>query len=134
MPTLYKDKVAALSRAFKDDRHDRDAFETIRSLLDTVILTPTEEGFTFDIQGELAQILALTSTGKHTSAASTKPLKTTKPSQFTLEGSEELAQQVKLVAGVGLVSLPFGLPRHSAFASYEPCNLRFRRILRAIKA
>ncbi len=108
MPALYKEKVAALTEAFKADREDREAFETIRSLLDTVILSPTGDGFTFDIQGELANILKLSSSGKH-SAAGIKPPKTAKPSQYILEGSEELAEQVKMVAGVGFEPTAFRL-------------------------
>ncbi len=106
MSTLYREKVKILADSFKADKDDREAFETIRALLDIVTLTPTEAGFTFDIEGELAQILALSSTGKHQSAAG--PLGgsgssgTTKPSELSFEGSGELAQQVKLVAGAGV--------------------------------
>jgi site-specific DNA recombinase len=101
MSRVYKDKVAKLADAFKADRTDAGAFEAIRSLLDIAILHPTKTGFDFDIQGELANILALSSTGKQSAAdLDTTGLKTTKPSQFALEGLGELDKQVKMVAGV----------------------------------
>ena len=110
MSRIYKEKVAKLSEAFKADHADANAFDAIRSLLDTVILHPTASGFDFDIQGELANILALSSNGKQSAAALGFPsFKTTKPSEIALEGSSELAEQVKMVAGVGFEPTAFRL-------------------------
>jgi len=102
MPRLYKEKVALLAEALNANREDRDAFNAIRSLLDKVILHPTENGFEIDLQGDLANILTLSSDGKLKSSAdslgeSLTSSKTTKPFQFSQEGSEDLAMQVKLV-------------------------------------
>ena len=90
--------------ALRADRTNRDAFEVIRSLLDTVILHPTDAGFEFDIEGDLAHILSLSTAGNQSQGPST-----TKPSQFLLEGSGELAEQVKMVAGVGFEPTTFRL-------------------------
>ena len=110
MSAIYKEKVARLTDALQADKNDLTAFEAIRSLLDSVTLTPTEIGFDFDIQGELANILALSSNGKLSAAGlNSGGLKTTKPSEIALEGSYELAKQVKLVAGVGFEPTTFRL-------------------------
>ncbi len=112
MSAIYKDKVGRLSDALKADRDDLQAFDAIRSLLDQVVLHPTEDGFEFEVQGELAAILSL-SNGKLPSTAG--PLggnglsRTTKPSELAFEGSVALAEQVKLVAGVGFEPTTFRL-------------------------
>ncbi len=104
MSHIYKEKVSTLANALRADRTNRDAFEVIRSLLNTVILHPTDAGFEFDIEGDLAHILSLSTAGNQSQGSST-----TKPSQFLLEGSGELAEQVKMVAGVGFEPTTFRL-------------------------
>jgi hypothetical protein len=56
--------VAKLSEALTSDPTNREAFEAIRSLLDKVTLHPTDEGFDMDIEGDLANILPVSSEGK----------------------------------------------------------------------
>ncbi len=110
MTHLYKETVGTLSEALKTDASDRSALEAIRSLLDKVTLTPTDTGFDFDIQGELAAILSLSVNGKHSATGNTSVCsRTTKPFELSFEGSDELAEQVKLVAGVGFEPTTFRL-------------------------
>ncbi|MCJ9430754.1 recombinase family protein [Kordiimonas sp. A6E486] len=103
MADIYKQRVGKLADALHANREDLEAFNTMRSLLDTVTLHPTDKGFDIDLQGDLATIL-------HLSAAGNKPLDTTtKPSEFDLGGSGALAEQVKMVAGAGFEPATFRL-------------------------
>ena len=119
--------MPTLSEALKTDPNNRGAFEAIRSLLEKVILHPTEDGFHIDIEGDLAQILALTSNTDIKSAAGMYS-KTTKPSELSFEGSVNLSEQVKMVLGVGLVSsglCPFlVIPLRLRLAPYEPFTVQ----------
>jgi len=99
MTHAYKAEMAKLVAAFQANRHDREALEAIRDLLDTVVLHPVDEGFEMDVTGELAAMLRLCSIGS----------KTPKPSQLSLEGSGALAEQVKMVAGAGFEPATFRL-------------------------
>ena len=107
MTGIYKEKVARLADALRTDREDLEAFNTVRALLDTVILHPTEAGFDIDVQGDLATILHLSAAGARGDGRTA--LKTTKPSQFSLEGCGALAEQVKMVAGAGFEPATFRL-------------------------
>ncbi|WP_262696470.1 recombinase family protein [Kordiimonas aquimaris] len=113
MSHIYKERVGSLTEALNANRQDPHAFEAIRILLSKVTLTPSKDGFVFDIEGDLAQILALCSTAEQKSAAGNKTStgysKTTKPSERKFGGSDELAQQVKLVAGVRFEPTTFRL-------------------------
>ncbi len=109
MAHVYKEKVAALADALRADRTDHEAFESIRALLDKVILHPTEAGFAFDIEGELAAIFSLASpvngawrdfeiAGNHKYTAVPEAL-----------GTAALKEQIKMVAGAGFEPATFRL-------------------------
>jgi hypothetical protein len=86
MGGYYRDQVAALSEALGDEDYRAEAVAIIRTLVDKVVLTPTEidgkRTVAIDLYGELAGILSLASNAK-------KPLK---ESDFCVES-------IKLVAG-----------------------------------
>ena len=92
MGKLYRQKVAELAKALNDDTCRREAAEIIRSLVERIVLTPDPnqpKGLTLDLQGALAGILRLAHPSKKAPA-------------LLGEGLE----QVKLVAGTGLVQEP----------------------------
>ncbi len=71
-----------------------EAHEALRGLLGRVVLTPSENGYAIDVQGDLAGILALASDTKAKTADA---------------GVAEAVLQVSLVAGVGFEPTTFRL-------------------------
>jgi site-specific DNA recombinase len=61
---IYRAKVAALHEALADEASRDEAFELIRSLIDKVVVTPTEGDLHIDLYGELAGILGLCREGR----------------------------------------------------------------------
>ena len=108
MTDIYKKKVGKLADALRADREDLAAFNTVRALLDSVVLHPTDKGFNIDIQGDLANILHLCAAGSRGDGRTALDT-TTKPSELSLEGSGALGSQVKMVAGVGFEPTTFRL-------------------------
>lgn len=64
MAEIYRTKVADLHQAFKDESLGAAAMETVRSLIDEVVLTPVDGELRIDLKGDLAGILALTAGSK----------------------------------------------------------------------
>ena len=63
MEAIYRSRVAKLIDGLNDPLLRQDAISVIQSLVENVIVTPTEEGFAVDIHGELGGILALVEGG-----------------------------------------------------------------------
>jgi hypothetical protein len=86
MGRYYRDQVAALSEALGDEDYRAEAVGIIRTLVDKVVLTPTEiEGkktVAIDLYGEFAGLLSL--------APKKKPLK---KSDFSVESIKSLREQ-----------------------------------------
>jgi site-specific DNA recombinase len=61
---IYRTKVAALHEALADEGTRDEAFELIRSLIEKVVITPTEGEMHIDLHGELAGILGLCREGR----------------------------------------------------------------------
>jgi len=59
---LYRRKVKALAHAVNDPDTRTEAFEVIRSLIDSVVLTPVDGQLQIDLRGELVGILSLCDT------------------------------------------------------------------------
>jgi len=93
MAELYRRKVEDLHGALENDATRDEAMELIRSVVDSVVLTPEHGRLRIDLKGELAAILALTTGEK------------IKPGF----GGRALAEQMKLVAGRGFEPLTFRL-------------------------
>ena len=55
---VYREKVGQLTAAFEDDALKSQAFERLRSLIETVVLAPEEGDFAIDLRGELASMRA----------------------------------------------------------------------------
>ena len=70
-----------------------EAFELIRSLIDEIRLIPEDGHLRVELRGELASVLALAANGK-------------KPGDLSAAG---LAEQIKMVAGVGFEPTTFRL-------------------------
>ena len=79
---LYRRKVADLADAIHAPENRDEAFEVIRSLIDRVVLTPTEDALRIDLEGDLAGILSLCDSSKKPAAS-----------------VEARAEQIKVVAG-----------------------------------
>lgn len=80
LPDVYRDKMAGLAAALAQDDAG-EARETIRSLVDAIVLTEADDGYRIDVRGELAHMLGLAACG--------------------VRQAEDLHQQIKLVAGAG---------------------------------
>ncbi len=89
MGRYYREQVTALSEALGDEAYRTEAVAIIRSLVDKIVLTPTEidgkKTVVIDLHGELAGILSLASNAE-------KPLD---ENDFSVEF-------IKLVAGEGI--------------------------------
>jgi site-specific DNA recombinase len=90
---LYRQRVERLHEALRDDDTRDEAFELIRSLIDEIRLVPEDGRLRLELRGELAGILALAADKK-------------KPGGLSATG---LAQQIKMVAGVGFEPTTFRL-------------------------
>jgi site-specific DNA recombinase len=89
---IYRSKVAALHEALADEASRDEAFELIRSLIDKVVVTPTEGDLHIDLHGELAGILSLCRERRRNG-----PL------------DAETVAQIKVVAGAGFEPATFRL-------------------------
>jgi site-specific DNA recombinase len=83
---LYRQKVGQLTAAFADDALRAHAFERLRALIETVVLTPDNGDLAIDLRGELASMLLLCA-GAETQKSSA--------------GVTGEALQIRLVAGTG---------------------------------
>jgi site-specific DNA recombinase len=90
---VYRQRVARLHDALRDPATRDEAFALIRSLVDEIRLVPENGALRVELQGELAGILALAADSK-------------KPGGLTAAG---LAEQIKMVAGVGFEPTTFRL-------------------------
>lgn len=72
------------------DEKRQEAAEVIRSLIETIILTPSDKGLQIDVRGDLAGILTVASGGQ-----------TKTPARFRAGVRDALASQVQMVAGAG---------------------------------
>lgn len=94
LSNLYRSKVANLADALSSPEARSEAHEALRGLIDSVVLTPSEDGYSIDLRGDLAGILSLaTDTQAKTAGA----------------GVAEAVSQVTLVAGVGFEPTTFRL-------------------------
>ena len=102
MASFYRDQVAQLHEALHDDSEPSRlrASEAIRSLVDKIVLTPTDGELAIEVHGALAGILNVAANG----TAITGGL----PSRRAAEIGP-LAAQVKLVAGAGFEPATFRL-------------------------
>src|SRR3546814_6031613 len=91
---VYRHKVAQLRERLADPLTKAAAAEIIRSLVEAIVLTPTDGRLAIDMRGELAGILALCAGGRQQKA----------PADRSAE-----AVQIKVVAGAGFGSAAFGL-------------------------
>ena len=92
---VYRQKVAAVHEALHDTASRDEAFDVIRSLIDEIRLVPADGELRIEIRGELAGILDLCDAGANQ-----------KPGGLSAAG---LAQQIKMVAGVGFEPTTFRL-------------------------
>jgi len=92
MAKLYRQKVGDLASALREGPDHRGAFDRIRSLVEEVVLVPTEGSFAIEIKGDFAGILKLSSEGKLDRRLTPDRLK-----------------QLKLVAGAGFEPATFRL-------------------------
>ena len=91
---LYRQKVADLATALSQPEAQADASQSLRKLIDKIVLTPQPQGYSIDLHGDLAGILTLAS-GKNNKTA--------------CADLAEAVSQVSLVAGVGFEPTTFRL-------------------------
>jgi site-specific DNA recombinase len=117
MATFYRAQVTALHLALGDgDDQDRaEAAERLRSLVSKIVLTPEDGGLVIDVHGDLAGILAIAHWADRI-VSQAKPVSGTGGQQLKHKSRPggaapvaEIAQQVKLVAGVGFEPTTFRL-------------------------
>ena len=76
----------------------QEAAEAIRSLIEAIILTPSDQGLQIDVRDDLAGILTVASGGQ-----------TKTPARFRTGVRDALASQVQMVAGAGFEPAAFRL-------------------------
>ena len=91
---MYREKVEQLTAAFEDEALKAQAFDRLRALIETVVLTPEDGHLAIDLHGELASMLSLCA-GAETQKASV--------------GVTEEVLQIKMVAGTGFEPVTFRL-------------------------
>ncbi len=91
---VYREKVEQLTAAFEDEALKAQAFDRLRALIETVVLTPEDGHLAIDLHGELASMLSLCA-GAETQKASAVV-------------TEEVLQ-IKMVAGTGFEPVTFRL-------------------------
>ena len=94
LAVLYRRKVSDLATALKTPEAQADAAQSLRGLIDKVVLTPQPDGYAIDLHGNLAGILTLASSTKGKTASADQA---------------EAVSQVLLVAGVGFEPTTFRL-------------------------
>ena len=90
----YRQRVGRLTDAFEDDALRSQAFERIRSLIETVVLKPENRVLAIYLRGEFASMLELCVCPKTQKASS---------------GVSGEALQIKMVAGTGFEPVTFRL-------------------------
>jgi hypothetical protein len=90
---VYRQRVERLHEALRDPATRDEAFELIRSLIEEIRLVPESGKLRVELQGELAAILALAADKKKPGSA----------------GAAGLAEQIKMVAGIGFEPMTFRL-------------------------
>ena len=92
MALQYRKRVQQLYEALQGDDEARrvEAADTLRTLVDQIILTPAGDRLEIDVQGDLAGILAISAQSKNPAALAT-------------------GAQVKMVAGAGFEPAAFRL-------------------------
>ena len=90
---IYRQRVKRLHEALKDPTTRDEALELIRSLINKIRLIPEDGHLRIELHGELAGILALSAAGEMPSGLS----------------ADRLAEQIKMVAGVGFEPTTFRL-------------------------
>lgn len=88
---VYRDKVAGLSAALKQDDEGKAAFEIVRSLIQEVRLVPNGNDLAIELVGDLAGILSVVDGARTANSAASK------------------AVQIKVVAGAGFEPATFRL-------------------------
>ncbi len=65
MAQRYHEEVSSLIEALNNEEHREEAAELIRTLVDKIVLTPTEakDGLSVDLIGNLAGILSIATKG-----------------------------------------------------------------------
>ena len=91
---VYREKVDQLTAAFEDDALKAQAFDRLRALIETVVLTPEDGHLAIDLHGELASMLSLCAGAETQKASAGDPLE---------------ALQIKMVAGTGFEPVTFRL-------------------------
>ncbi len=91
---VYRKKVEQLTAAFKDEALKAQAFERLRALIETVVLTPEDGDLAIDLRGELASMLSLCAGAETQKASAGVPLE---------------VLQIKMVAGTGFEPVTFRL-------------------------
>ena len=81
LATIYRNKVERLEASLNEPSTGRAAFELLRGLVDSIIVTPAEGKLEIELRGDLAGILAVSRAGR------------------TEASSKEKALQIKMVAG-----------------------------------
>jgi len=79
---IYRDKIESLEASLRQPHTGREVSELIRSLIDSIILTPADGKLEIELRGDLAGILAMSGAGKARAFS-----------------SKEKALQIKMVAG-----------------------------------
>jgi site-specific DNA recombinase len=73
LPALYRQKVGQLQTALQDEALRREAMAILRTLIEKVIVTPTEAGIDVALYGELGALMALAETRNDGRPGSLKP-------------------------------------------------------------
>ena len=95
---LYRQKVADLRAALADPATRAEALEILRGLVERVTVKAEGEGFTIELVGEIARMVAMAAEAKNTKAASNEAAV-----------SDVFACSVKVVAGAGFEPATFRL-------------------------
>ncbi|WP_145736345.1 recombinase family protein [Nitrospirillum pindoramense] len=103
MALVYRERVAALHDALQQEETRPRAAELIRSLVSRIVLTPAADGLRVELHGDLAGILAVAASG------TAKPGTANSPRSFEAGCSDDLVEQVKMVAGAGFEPAAFRL-------------------------
>ena len=117
MGARYRNALTELRDALASQNAHHHAVEILRSLIDKIVLHPVEKkasGFLIDIEGDLAGILSLSQTSKKAAGLTPDDLMQIKlvagaRSGLDLQGGDDAAGQMKLVAGVGFEPTTFRL-------------------------
>ena len=91
MAEIYRQKIGELHQVLAAGSEQPEVYEALRSLVDSVVLTPVDGALAIDLHGEIAEILKLSAGGKKGAEAA------------------EAAKQLVMVAGVGFEPTTFRL-------------------------